>query len=76
MKKIKHPVVTVTVSVVCKAEDKAEVLESLNEWYFGKYAPSMEATGKPKVSKRREASKRQVEYFWDGFDEEDDEDDD
>lgn len=74
MKKIKHPVVTVTVSVVCKAADKKDVLDSLNEWYFGKYTPSLMATGKPKVSKRREASKKQKEYFWDVEDDEDGED--
>ena len=50
------------------------LLPSLNEWFFSRYTePAMQATGKPKVSKRREASKKQVEYFWDGFDEEDEE---
>ena len=57
-KKIKHPVVTISLSVVCKAEDKQDVLDSLDEWHFEKYTPSLMATGKPKVSKRREVSKR------------------
>lgn len=65
-------VITISVSVDCKAEDKQEVLDSLNEWYFVKYTPSLAATGKPKVSKRRAASKKQIEYFWDGEEEEDD----
>ena len=40
-KKIKRPVITVSVTVRCRAEDKKDVLDSLNEWYFGKYAPTM-----------------------------------
>ena len=65
-KKIKRPVITVSVTVRCRAEDKKDVLDSLNEWYFGKYAPTMWATSRPKVSKRREATKAEKEFFWDG----------
>ena len=70
-KKLKHPVITVSVTVRCRADDKREVLDSLNEWYFGKYAPSMWATGRPKVTKQREATKAEAEFFWDLADEED-----
>ena len=70
-KKIKHPVVTVSLGLICRADEKDILLESLNEWFFSRYTePAMQATGKPKVSKRREASKKQVEYFWDGEDDE------